>query len=311
MIKIDIYGAHRLDSQQPPAVLLQQLDAEAANTRDRLQRNRIANARAIIADPQRRAAYDQMLADPSAEITESTLSQFSGRPVPSAGISGSQRTKLALGIVAASLVLALVVAVVIVATAGGDDEPANAASSSTGASGSHDGPEPDANGVLPNSVISTAKWRRPSEVPENKFHLTAAYDLPASISSIVAATSCKPTATSICGLSQARDQSITINISNPDGRHFVAINPDGSIRSNISSSDPIPVERFDLAGRAYDGYYRVTAADGISIPAAAAGTKPDMVYLSAYIVDAFNQRDLWVLAKGGTKLYRAEIRSAS
>lgn len=316
MQKIDLYATHRLDPAAPPTALLQQLDAEAANTRDRLQRNRIATARTIIADPQRRATYDRYLADPSAEITETTLSQISGRPVPTGGPLGSHRGVLALGIVAASVVLALVVAIVIVATTGGDDAPTNAAASSSAAASqqaSQSSQSYDADD------INEAYWgRNGSSTPRLAVRLDAAYDLPDGVGPLVANTSVDLNCVNSvdCQLVQYRDRNIGLYVWDrgaPDGQkaRLVVIGQDGNVVSDkrYDNNNDVPGS-FDRAEQAVRGYFHITT-DDVSIPAAAVGTEDGMVSASAIRPDAFQDNTFWVLLRGGTQLYRGSLVAAS
>lgn len=232
MEKINLYATHRLDPAAPPGTLLQQLDAEAANTRDRLQRSRIATARAIVADPAKRATYDRYLTDPQAEITEATLAAISGRPVPSAGPLGNRSTKLALGILAGFLVLALIVAVVIVATAG-DDEPVNAASSSAGASQQVEEPAQ----TYDADDLDRAYWGdNRSSTPRLAVRLDAAYDLPAGFGPLVANTDVDLNCVNSvdCQLVQYRDRTLGLYLwdnSAPDGQkaRLAIIGQDGRV----------------------------------------------------------------------------------
>lgn len=101
----------------------------ATNPRDSLLRSRIDTARAILADPQRRARYDAQLADPAAPtIDERALSAIAGRPVPTAprtGLAGAfaeTKAKILAAVVGA-LALVLVVAVTAVACSGEGSTP--------------------------------------------------------------------------------------------------------------------------------------------------------------------------------------------
>lgn len=312
MLKIDLYATHRLDPAAPPAVLLQQLDNEAAQTRDHLQRNRIAIARAIVADPAKRATYDRYLADPSVEITEETLASISGRPAPSAGAVGSRNTKLALGILAGSLVLALIVAIAIVATAGGDEAPTNTAASSS-AAGASPSQEYDADD------LDKAYWgTKRSTAPRLAVHLDAAYDLPAGFGDLVAATDVDLNCVNSvdCQLMQYRDRTIGLYVWDngaPDGQkaRLAIIGQDGSVVSDkrYANNNDVPGS-FDRAESAQRGYFHVTA-DDIAIPAAAVGTEDGMVSASAIRPDAFVDNTFWVLLRGGTQIYKGTLVAAS
>lgn len=79
---IDIYTAHQLDRNRQSAELIQQLTEQLHRTdpQDSLMRGRVETARAILADPVRRHAYDAHLSDQYAEpITEEVLATMAGR----------------------------------------------------------------------------------------------------------------------------------------------------------------------------------------------------------------------------------------
>jgi hypothetical protein len=293
-------------------VLLQQLDNEAARTRDRLQRSRIATARAIIADPQRRAAYDRHLADPSVEITEETLAQISGRPVPTAGPLSGQRGVLALGIAAGSLVLALVVAIAIVATAGGDDgdPPASAAAASSAADAS----------PQQNYDINDAYWKPGrSSAPRVALRLDAAYDLPDGVGPLVANTGVDLNcANSVdCRLARYRNGNLGLYVWDrdaPDGQkaRLVVLDQNGAVLSDktYDNNNDVPLTNLDTRESAVRGYFRITAAD-VTIPAAANGTEHEMVSTSVVLPDAAEDNTFWVLLRGGDKLYKGSLVAAS
>lgn len=137
MPKIDLYLIHKLDRRQPPEALAAQLSSELNSTdpRDTLMRSRIETARVILGDPQRRAAYDRQLDDPSTpELTEQTLSQLSGQPAATA--PRRSVTARPLAIIAAATVVLLVVGIVLVVTlTGGDDDKGNTAAAARSTSG--------------------------------------------------------------------------------------------------------------------------------------------------------------------------------
>ena len=314
MHKIDLYATHRLDPAAPPGVLLQQLDNEASQTRDRLQRNRIATARAIVADPAKRAAYDRYLADPQAEITEETLAAISGRPVPTGGPLSGQRGVLALGILAGFLVLALVVVVVIVATTGGDDNaPANAAASSSAGAGAGASPSREYD-------INDAYWKPGrSSAPRVTLRLDTAYDLPAGVGPIIAATDVdRNCANSVdCRLAQYRNGNLGLYVWDhgaPDGQRarLVVLDKNGTVLSDTryGNNNDVPLNNLDTRESAVRGYFRVTA-DGVTIPAAANGTEDEMVSTSVVLPDAAEDNTFWVLLRGGDKLYKGSLVAAS
>ena len=161
MPKIDLYVIHKLDRHRSPADLAAQLTAELNSTdpRDTLARNRIETARVILGDPQRRAAYDRQLDDPSTpEITEQTLSQLSGRPASTA--PRRSVTARPLAIIAAATVVLLIVGIVLVVTLTGDDKgnttEASASSTSGTSTTNDDAGESPANPAKVNQQVTAA-----------------------------------------------------------------------------------------------------------------------------------------------------------
>ena len=128
---IDLYVIHRLDRRQPPEALAAQLTDELSRTdpRDTVTRSRIETARAVLGDPQRRAAYDQQLDDPATPpITEQTLASLSGRPAPTAPRKALSKPVAAfVAITAVVVVVALVGIVVALVDRDGDKDSGTAA----------------------------------------------------------------------------------------------------------------------------------------------------------------------------------------
>lgn len=154
MPHIDLYSVYGLDRRQPSEQLAAALTAQlnAVDPRDQLTRSRIETARAILGDPQRRAAYDRQLDDPQAPpITETTLAALAGRPVPTGPRSGglaaafASRQVQVLAGVAGLLVVVLVIVIVAVTSGGGDDgtSAAGPAATSVNAAKNKGGPAAD------------------------------------------------------------------------------------------------------------------------------------------------------------------------
>ncbi|MEJ9078411.1 hypothetical protein WKY82_08315 [Gordonia malaquae] len=121
MPDLDIYAIHGLDQRAPSEVVVAQLTAQIGATSDPVARQRLDTARSILGDPQRRARYDAMLADPAAPpVTEVVLASLAGRPAPAQTKPGLAQPRV-LAVIVGALALALVIAVSAVACSGSDD----------------------------------------------------------------------------------------------------------------------------------------------------------------------------------------------
>ncbi|ATD71724.1 hypothetical protein CNO18_17125 [Gordonia sp. 1D] len=218
---------------------------------------------------------------------------------------------MALGIVAASLVLALVVAVVIVATAGDDDNaPTNAAAASSAADAS-----PQQNYDINDAYWSTGR----SSAPPAALRLDAAYDLPEGVGPLVANTGVdRNCANSVdCRLARYRNGDLGLYVWDrdaPDGQkaRLVVLDQNGAVLSDktYDNNNDVPLTNLDTRKSAVRGYFRVTS-DGVTIPAAADGTKNEMVLTSVVLPDAADKDIVWILLHGGTQLYRGSLVAAS
>lgn len=90
---------------------------------------------------------------------------------------------------------------------------------------------------------------------------------------------------------------------------LAVLGQDGSLVSSTpyKPGDDRP-EPFDLVNEADSGYARVEADGGIAIPAAAAGNKDGKNYVTSVMADAFDDYVLWVMVRGSSSVYKAEVR---
>lgn len=123
------------------------------------------------------------------------------------------------------------------------------------------------------------------------------------------------------GLSQLQDKSVTVTVPifdettssySDDALLIAVIGQDGTVTSATRYQYPAEgrPQPFDLANDATSGYARVTAASGsdISIPAEAAGDRPEKNYVTSVLRDAFDDHLLWVMVRGSSSVYKAEIK---
>ena len=328
---IDLYAIYGLDRTHPPEALAAQLTAQLNTTdpRDMVTCSRIETARAILGDPQRRAAYDRQLGDPSAPVTEEVLARIAGRPMPPTAPRLSLREQFAstqvkiVGAVTAALALVLVVAVTAVACSGGGDSGTTAsgdASTPNGRSSSASGLPSYCNTAnIENSDVEDAKWDDGS--PIRSIVLDKAFDLPAEFDGLSTYTD----AVAGGGLTQYQDHSIGVRydtkargfgyMTPTDSVEYAAVvSPDGRAISvqRKSADDNTPLNlppKSDLANDPVYGYFSVAAADGsgITVPAAAAGNKPRMNYVLTALADAYDENAVWVLLRGSADLFKAHI----
>jgi hypothetical protein len=116
------------------------------------------------------------------------------------------------------------------------------------------------------------------------------------------------------GLTQFQDRRIGVTAQQRDNWEETAalavINPDdGTVVAeyDAATADQAP-PRFNLAkAQTMPNYYRVEAADGVEIPAAAAGTEKNMNYANQILPDAFDDERFWVLMHGSSDLYQAHL----
>lgn len=323
MPRIDLYQAFGLDPRQSPAELAAQLDRQFAATdpANQILRQQITNAKAILGDPRQRAEYDRALAEPSARLDAHDIDRI-------AGTAGSPRpprltpTQRALAIVAGVTVLALIVGVgLVVALTGSHD--GNSGSAARHQSGSEtDDPLFKRENLekMRLTTLDSADWSdaNPATGPISSVHLNAAFDLPPEIVGAMNGGGAQTRSFNL-GIVQFQDKTVGVRITvdhqlpgTSYRREYLltTYGQDGRLVSSRSYADESAMPaQFDLAKQPEGpGYYRVTAADGISIPAAANGTQPEMNYAVVIKQDAFDAKLFWVLLRGSNKLYKADVR---
>ncbi len=312
MNKIDLYAIHNLDRQRTPEALGAQLTAQRNAAADTLAHSRIDTARAILSDPGLRARYDAMLADPTATVDESTLAAIAGRPVPQA----SRRSPFAepkariLAGAAALIALVLVIAVIAVVAGGGGDDAGTTAtdqgkpsSPSSSSSGVTRADREAWRGKTDNDDLKRADWPD-DEAPNATVHLTKATALPVDVADAFANNFNDCDAVT-CRIEQYQDKSIGV-YAKPT---LALYGQDGAL---MSTKTYLPTElpaHFDRAHALSAGYFHVTADAGIEIPAAAAGNAEHMNYAIGILPDAFDDTKFWVLLRGGTAVYQADVRA--
>lgn len=232
-------------------------------------------------------------------------------------------------IVLAALAVALLVAVIaIVAVAVNSDDSGtdNTTASTDRVYGPPAPAEPalDENGLLmcwksEAEDLELARWKTTAEVqPREMLLLTEQYPLPASQADLAGLEVLRGGGSLVFdkvpfqGITQFQDQTIgVVSTSQSDREESVlaVFNQDGELvgQYDNGNAEQAPAA-FDLAkGMAIGGYYRVEAADGVQIPAAAAGTETNMNYALTVMPDAFHDGTFWVLMRGGSDLYKAEL----
>lgn len=340
MPQLDLYSIYALDRRQPSEQLAAALTAQlnSADPRDQLTRSRIETARAILGDPQRRAAYDRQLDDPQAPpITETTLAALAGRPVPTGPRSGglaaafaSRQVQVLAGV--AGLLVVVLVIVIVAVTSGGSDggsaptaESAGAGRATTRTGKSADCTQTyltDSTTALPD-YMSWSSGPRPSEV----LVLTAQYDLPSQFAPLSTAAVDNPNGVMqavTAKLTQFQDKTVGVQITsqNPAATrnselrtqtYLAVVNQDGAVAKTygpVGLDDSSLPRSFDLARRATSGYYRVEAADGVQIPSAADGDAKHKEFVISALPDAFDHHIVWMLMRGSNKLYKANFYKA-
>ncbi|GAC80837.1 hypothetical protein SAMN04488550_0600 [Gordonia malaquae] len=336
---LDLYAIYGLDQRMPPTEIGQRLTEILNATADPLTRGRIETARAILADPQRRTAYDRQLADPAAPpITEQTLAQLAGRPAPTAPGSGSGlaqlagRPKVVAGI-AAALALLLVVIVTAVSCSGSDSSSNNAGGQGSRSADNSVPTSAEAGNREPinagNDNLDAAVWRDTAKGGEEttySLQLTKEIALPNEFSRLSGqGTGCTPGDHALnqgsqwnLGITQLRDSSVAIvcNVPRSDGKLTLAatqlavVNKDGQVVSTkeYGPLEDIALEPFDLPKQSlFKQYFHVEASNGITVPTESTGLSSGMVFVTQARPDAFDEDLVWVLLRGSDKLYQAKV----
>lgn len=323
MPKIDLYKVFQLDPRQSPTELATQLDRQLAATDPANQtlHQQIAAAKVILGDPRRRARYDAELADPNARLDATDIDRIAGVKTgrSAAGLTPTQR---ALAIVASVTVLALIVGVgLVVALTGSHDDGSGSAARHQSGSETDDPLFKRENlEKMRLTTLDSADWSdaNPATGPMSSVHLNAAFDLPQEIVGAMNGGGAQTRSFNL-GIVQFQDKTVGVRITvdhQLPGTSYrreyllVTYGQDGRLVSSRSYADESAMPaQFDLAKQSDGpGYYRVTAADGISIPTAANGTQPEMNYALVIKQDAFDAKLFWVLLRGSNKLYKADVR---
>lgn len=336
MPHIDLYAIYGLDRRQPPEALAATLTSQlnTIDPRDSLTRNRIDTARAILADPKRRAHYDAQLSDPNAPtIDEATLGTIAGRPVPTAprtGLSGAfAETKARiLAAVVGVLALTLVISVTAVACSS-DSSTSSTASDGSGQSSSAQSSGDSECEVENNSKLDLAYWKKtrkstPSRlvVLEKKIDIPGQHTFGANLTSGQYFSLLDSYRVNYRGLTQLQDKSVIV-VQGPaasDDRlpsaTVTTIDEEGAVVSTrdyaFSQSADMP-KGFDLARTTTNGgYYRVVGSNGVTAPTEAAGTEKDQAYARQILPDAFEDSTIWVVMQGEDRaIYKAKLYHAS
>lgn len=320
MPHIDLYTVYRLDRRQPSEQLAAALTGQlnSVDPRDTLMRNRIDTARAILGDPARRGRYDQALADPAAPVLdEQALAAIAGRPVPATARSGlagafASRQVRILSAITAALALVLVIGVTAVGCSGGSDPSPTAAPNGSGQSSAASTGNSGACTPMRGRAIWLAEWEKDKPRPTGILKLTWQTELPSAVAQDVSTAQ----SSALVSLVQYQDKSIGVGSTkaygNGTNRSAAQYDAQGNLvkvrtLTGAAGEDHGPA-RFDQAETVVGGYYlRVQAGDGVQIPAAANGIETGQEFVLAALPDAFERQTVWVLMRGGTKLYRGTV----
>lgn len=332
---IDLYQIYGLGRSQPPEALAAQLTAQlnATDPRDGLTCTRIETARAVLGDAQKRAQYDAALSGP-APVTEEVLARLSGRPAPTAprpslkAQFASKQVRVLTGITAALAVI-LVVGITAVACSGGSDN------GSTVATGS-DAPASSAANAecapADNDNLRTAAWGKDESAPSRVLVLDQRIALPHSMpwtdrtrGGSTYSQLGDTFRVNYRGLTQFQDRTIGV-FQGPDPSDastpsviVTTVAQDGKIVGaprEYRGVEDTPPAGFDLSRTTLSGYYRIAAAGGVQIPAAANGTEAGQEYATQLLADAVDDSVVWAIMRGDDgaiykgKFYRAKDPSA-
>lgn len=241
-----------------------------------------------------------------------------------------QRTLIIVLSAVAAILLVAVIAVVAVAVNSDDSGTDNTAAAS--GEGRVYGPPAPAEPALDENGNRVC-WRgdaddagkpvwdkKDSKQPQGVLMLTDAYDLPTSHDQLaelevgVDGMSSLFTGLPFLGLTQLQDKTIGVVSHKPyadwEESTLAVVDPQsgdvvGQFDAGNAESAPT---RFDLAARYDWGYHRIeTSNDQIQLPAASAGTEDSMRYAISVMPDVFDEGTYWVLLRGSSDLYRAEL----
>lgn len=149
--------------------------------------------------------------------------------------------------------------------------------------------------------------------PEAFFHITAETQLPTEVAAIADLAECSggiviESSGWVCRMFQQQDKSVVVRLQNRGGGgHAVVIDQSGTARDTTSfETDRDAPQPFDLSRSTSANYFGVL---GGTLPASAGGNADDMYFLSV-LPDAFDDELFWLLPRGGTVLYKADLRAA-
>ncbi|GAA4741714.1 hypothetical protein [Gordonia alkaliphila] len=340
---VDFYAALGLDRAASPRDLAAELSHRIDRTPPGPARIPLEQARAVLGDPGKKAAYDARLNDPAARPWTPpelhNLAMATPQPSGFARFTGAGRQRIiTLSAVAAALTLVLVLVIVAVTSSGsgGDGSSSTAADRSSGTTKDGDlytdaaGNEfmcgrMDRKGLYSGKSADwpVERFKDPDARPARAFLLEQAIDLPPAFDALTGLETLSTANTpyyfvsTTVGLAQYQDKNVGVNLATPlkgwtreTVRMNVAVLSRGGqlVSSNAYAPDQasqIP-KPFDLQQRTLtSGYYRIEAKDGVTIPSVAAGTKPTQNFALQILPDAFDENVYWVLMRGSAKLYKA------
>ncbi|KJR05083.1 hypothetical protein [Gordonia sihwensis] len=318
---VDYYATFGLQPASPPHALMTQLSHRIAQTPPGPERHLMEQARAILGDVGKKQVYDRRLTNTyakpwtSQELHDLAMAP-SSRPASSGGLAATIAAipRRVLAAVAGGLAILLVLIITLAScTGGGGDTPVAGDSAAPGSKRSGSGSSSATCDKAPSTVVEKAKWSR-SGTPVTGYAvvLTSAHDVPSPIDTDLAAV--QANSTGFQGtrlLVQYQDKNIGLVWPGRDVTRVATFAPDGSQVSNKSYEGPrykvdLPLT-FDLQQRDHAGYFHIVASDSIQIPAAASGTEDGQQYAINLMGDAFDKEVVWVLLRGGDKLYKGTL----
>ncbi|ANI91221.1 hypothetical protein [Dietzia timorensis] len=310
------YEVLGLDPRASSPDLAQQLTHQLTQAPPGPGRQYIEQARAVLCDEGKRRHYDARLNDPQApawtpnELHELALTAPTPARTGLVAAFAETRVKVLSGVVA-GLALILAIAVTAVACSGSDGGLSPTASdgsvqSSAQTSGDSDQVCRPARG----RAVWNAEWEKEKR-PDYLLKLTAQTDLP---SEVAQKLSNPRLASGLKFMTQYQDKTIGVGeVNSTIGGPAVYVaqyDADGALvklhtirQQSDTTAMPTP---FDQAEDISGGYMRVQA-DGVEIPSEANGVEATQQYVVNALPDAFDRSKVWVLLRGGTKLYRGTL----
>lgn len=317
------YHALGLDPAAPHDELLAQLQQRIALTPPGPERGYAEQARAVLADLGKRRIYDQRLHNPNAnpwtpgELHELAIAQPSRPAASGIGAQFAAIPRRILATVAGALLVVLIVIVTAVSCASGSSD---VASGDNPASGADEGPGSLAPSnadkvtcdLISTKLIGKAAWLGSNSRPDYAVVVTHAFDVPSPLGPDIAKVT--DADTSNLGINQYQDKSIGIHATyRPDRVVFqreavvATYTPDGHLISTKKYPALGTPPAFDLQISERTHYHQIVAVDGITIPAGAGGTEPGQTYALSMRPDAFDHEAVWMLLRGGNKLYKGTL----